>query len=73
MTEEFKIGQDEVKNSRDSDPLLEKRDDPCKDSSDEIREEEDLESDSQACCRICLESDIKGDHIKATLSHSQVK
>ncbi|KAG0455954.1 hypothetical protein HPP92_023742 [Vanilla planifolia] len=48
--------QDEVKNSRDSDPLLEKRDDPCKDNSDEIREEDDLESDSQACCRICLES-----------------
>lgn len=45
-------------NPSDSDPLLENLSAPVPESMDEIRDE-DVESASAACCRICLEYDAE--------------
>ena len=43
----------------DSDPLLENQADSSPGSSTEIADEDDVESGSVPCCRICLESDAE--------------
>ncbi|XP_020687647.1 uncharacterized protein LOC110103309 isoform X2 [Dendrobium catenatum] len=54
--EESHMEYDGEKSPKDSDPLLNNQAAPSEDSSDDVNDE-DIEAASQACCRICLESD----------------
>lgn len=60
---ESEVQREGEPNPKDSDPLLQKKDDSSSGSSDEIKDEE-IDGASSACCRICLEHDSEpGDFI----------
>ncbi|KAG1367569.1 hypothetical protein COCNU_14G000370 [Cocos nucifera] len=56
MKVESEVERDGEPNPKDSDPLLQKKEDSSLCSSNEIKDEE-IEAASAACCRICLEHD----------------
>lgn len=68
MTGELELEETVLGNPTDSDPLLDKHHDDSSESpspaasSSEIKDEEDIESGSVACCRICLECDGEDDN-----------
>lgn len=55
---EVQLEQTVAQNPKDSDPLLENQEISSGTPSDEIKED-DIESGSASCCRICLESDCE--------------
>lgn len=60
---EAEVEREGEPNPKDSDPLLQKKDNSFSCSSDEIKDEE-IEAASAACCRICLEHESEpGDFI----------
>ncbi|XP_010925138.1 uncharacterized protein [Elaeis guineensis] len=63
MKVESEVERDGEPNPKDSDPLLQKKEDSSSCSSNEIKDEE-IEAASAACCRICLEHDSEpGDEL----------
>lgn len=59
MKGEVELGSAADQTPSDSDPLLQNPAHSPPESSTEIKDEEDVESGSIPCCRICLESDAE--------------
>lgn len=59
MKGEVQLGPAVDPTPSDSDPLLQNPAHSLPESSTEIKDEEDVESGSIPCCRICLESDAE--------------